>query len=99
MNIKLITSTTENANIQADIVDFISAIFIFFAVKKKTQTKKTPTFVVIVYSSVLQGSKNFFNDFIIYVFLTTTLEPKTRKTILITGVQLFFKTSRDIQGK
>lgn len=39
MIIKLITSTTENANIQADIVDFISAIFIFFAVKKK-QTKK-----------------------------------------------------------
>lgn len=41
MNIKLITSTIENANIQADIVDFISAIFIFFAVKKK-QTKKPP---------------------------------------------------------
>lgn len=36
MNIKLITSTIENAKIQEDIVDFISAIFIFFAVKKKT---------------------------------------------------------------
>lgn len=41
MNIKLITSTIENAKIQEDIVDFISAIFIFFAVKK-TQTNKPP---------------------------------------------------------
>lgn len=37
MNIKLITSTIENAKIQEDIVDFISAIFIFFAVKKQKQ--------------------------------------------------------------
>lgn len=42
MNIKLITSTIENAKIQEDIVDFISAIFIFFAVKKKTTTNKPP---------------------------------------------------------
>lgn len=42
MNIKLITSTTENANIQADIVDFISAIFIFFAVKKNPKQKRPP---------------------------------------------------------
>lgn len=34
MNIKLITSTIEKAKIQGDTVGFVSAIFIFFAVKK-----------------------------------------------------------------